>query len=1016
MHLETYKNEVKIGMRNKLLHPQKKHLIEHISDDVRTLRKDDVELQKTLLTGRAIKDVLGGDTILSTNASDVDYFSGDALDLDKVIDPSIRYVDVESISGYLNGPLAGTVNAKDGSAMLHTMVVLPSGVLSYDDSSDGEYISSDTGDASYPKSIRQIFYPDDKNDMDAYTRTGTFVDVVNGEPVYSWADWVSLSGRLLRILVVDKGETVEEHTRAQAILNNVIPYTIYELHCGGCTINLPSADDCILSTQLAFEQYANTNYKFTVVSGVSTPDPNKAYYTFNSVTNQYERAFNVSGDEHTQLVAFEPGVTYYTRDALVEWSNIVRYTELVPVETNARKLTEKVYETTLVPSLDTSRISNDVLRSGFSITNNGKWYEESNQAVLYKFEVVDREDKLNGSYRIGDTDTEETVVSSRTWILDADAEALDAISGFAEMIDSHTDQTIPDFIKYGERHFKPDGLTGEDREEADNDNLGIDEGVIKCGYNETLVVSQQASSRGVAKLSISINPNSIVDLSSHFNLRLYKVNDTLEGYDPSEIVVKFVKVPTGNGATPNYFKTYYVYNQAASFVLANGTGHISSFADGVEYYEKVLAPKGEMPVAVGRINGTLRACDFAVDADDSVKTIGNVSAATVGRQGRLWKCLTESYVLTKDTNVQDDGSYLGTPDPNKNYYWVPADGESANNAPTAVSSAELADTTGHITAFSPDYFYYELASDVLPDGKIEVFLDVARNDTLIAVIESDNHIKDKQVIVPTLVFYPDPHDSYVREVDVSKHSFTTRKLQSESTPSGSNDTVPSSESLKTAYETIARAMQSKGLAFGHIPTSGGIDSITSPGIYTVKPGTTITDTAHHTDTNPPVFTGGTLIVFSNSAVASPERVLPLAANYTASNIVQLILGYRTNDLTGEFWWRINNGTSWSPWMRLQRTPVIWDVGSSNEVSAADIADKLRQGPLTVAFTSASSNMATVNLPDPKYHKGDKMQVEAVSRPIKIKYSSYEYTNSTIKDRMLYPLECDGTNWYVITVS
>ena len=103
-------------------------------------------------------------------------------------------------------------------------------------------------------------------------------------------------------------------------------------------------------------------------------------------------------------------------------------------------------------------------------------------------------------------------------------------------------------------------------------------------------------------------------------------------------------------------------------------------------------------------------------------------------------------------------------------------------------------------------------------------------------------------------------------------------------------------------------------------------------------------------------------------------------------------------------------------MRLQRTPVIWDVGSSNEVSATDIADKLRQGPLTVAFTSASSNMATVNLPDPKYHKGDKMQVEAVSRPIKIKYSSYEYTNSTIKDRMLYPLECDGTNWYVITVS
>ena len=78
--------------------------------------------------------------IRKTTTSDIDYFSGGSLDLNKVIDPSIRYVDAESISGYLNGPLAGTINAKDGSAMLHTMVVLPSGVLSYDDATDGEYV------------------------------------------------------------------------------------------------------------------------------------------------------------------------------------------------------------------------------------------------------------------------------------------------------------------------------------------------------------------------------------------------------------------------------------------------------------------------------------------------------------------------------------------------------------------------------------------------------------------------------------------------------------------------------------------------------------------------------------------------------------------------------------------------------------------------------------------------------------------------------------------------------------
>lgn len=993
-------------MKNKLLHPQKKHLIEHISDDVRTLREDDVELQKTLLTGRAIKDVLGGDTIRSTNDSDTDYFNENTntLDLNNVIDPSIRYVDVESIDGYLNGPLSGTVNAKNGNAMLHTMVVLPSGALSYDDESDGKYISTDTGDKIYPKSIRQVFYPDDRNDMDAYTRVGTLVNVVNGKPVYSWASWVSLSGRLLRILVVDKGESSAEYENAKRILKNIIPYTIYELHCGGHTINLPPADDCILSTQLAFEQYANTNFKFKKVTGVSTPDPNTAYYKVDPDTNQLVRAFNDSGDEHTQLVAFEPGVEYFTREDVTEWSNIVTYTELVPDATNANNLIRKVYETTLVPGLDAARISNDILSAGFSLSDSGKWYEESNQAILYKFEVVDREDKINGSYYIVDDDTQETVTSSRTWLLDSDAEAIDAIAGFASMIDSHTDQSLPDFIKYGERHFIPTGLPGADLEEAVIDNDGIDAGVIQKGYNETLVISQQASARGVAKLSIGINPNAERELTQEFSLKLYKVNDTVEGYDPSKLVVKFVDVDTRDDAEPSFFKTYYVYNQVASYVLANGTGHIDKFEANVKYYEKVLAPKGKMPVAVCRINGRQRACDFALAGPDEPTSINNTSVSTVGRQGRLWGCLSGTYVLTEDTE---------TPDPNKNYYWVPSDGVS--DAPITVTSAELAETTGHITSFNPDYFYYEKASDILPEGKIEAFLDVARNDTIIAVIESGNHISDKKVVIPTLVFYPDPHDSYVREVDVSKHSFTTNKLNTEPIPSNPESTVPSSESLKTAYETIARAMQSKGLAFGNLPTSGNIDSITNPGIYTIKSGTTITDVAHHTNDNPPVFTGGTLIVFSNSAVASPERTLPLEANFTATNIVQLIFGYRTNNLTGEFWWRINDGRNWSRWMRLQRTPVIWDVGGSSTVSADDIAIKLEQGPLTVAFTSGSGE-ATVNLPDPKYHKGDKMQVEVVNRSVRIKYSSYEYTNSTIKDRMLYPLECDGINWYVITVS
>ena len=232
-----------------------------------------------------------------------------------------------------------------------------------------------------------------------------------------------------------------------------------------------------------------------------------------------------------------------------------------------------------------------------------------------------------------------------------------------------------------------------------------------------------------------------------------------------------------------------------------------------------------------------------------------------------------------------------------------------------------------------------------------------------------------------------------------------------------------------AYETIASAMQSKGLAFGHLPSSGSIDNITAPGIYTIKSDTTIQDLAHHTTNSGPVFVGGTLIVFSNEAIASSNRLLPLRNKFTASNIVQLIFGYRTKNYAGEFWWRISHNGSFNgvKWMRLTQTPVIWDVSAENKnsVTSAEIESHLGQGPLIVVFSGNPGTDATVTLPDPKYHKNDKMQIETVKRKITIQYTvgstTYKYENTPSDNfgsgnHMLYPLECDGTNWYVITVS
>lgn len=1090
MHLETYKNEVEIGMRNKLLHPQKKHLIEHISDDARTLRKSDVALQKVLLTGRAVKDILSGDTIRTTNDSDTSYFNEQGvLDLDSIVDASIRYIDVENGTGsYLHGPLAGTVNEKTGNALIHTLAVLPSGALSYDDTLDGEYAEAyllvdknevqspvsgttyyqnvngqfvvvDVGSSwpdgdfytvnanphrSYPKHIRQIYYPDNPRDMDAYTRIGTLSYDVDNNPVYTWENWISLSGRLLRILVKVTDEiSITDINSGILDKTHLIPYTIYELHCGA-VIELPNADDMIPATSIAFEQYANTNYSYRKVTSAeiaSGPDINTPYFKIVNGVYTIQQREDANGNYH-QVSALTSDM--YVREPLEQWASTVTYTEMVPSENGTTALVERTYTTTLVPGLDTSRITYNASGSGFNMaTDTGKWYEASNQAILYRFEAVHRETPIAaGTYtKYYDNQPQENNSyyegSELTWLLDADADTLDAINGFAEILDSHTDQSLRDFLMYDKRHFSFkdmdaafSGANAWVGAMAHAANTGVSADLCKTEYNETLVLSQPATARGVAKLTLSLSDKPYVyngtshtlSLTDNFKLKLYKVNESDEQFDPTALSLTWVEVtPDEISAGPSPYKKYYVYDELIKFSLAAGTGHPEQFEANKKYYTRQLSVSGNLPVTTCLINGSEYACEFGGSANGTVtitKNGASTSYSTVSRLSTLWKSMSDAYIKTSDV----------APDPNKTYYFV-----SVANGAASVASATIADTTGHITAFESGKTYYEKSDDVIHDGVLTAFINVARNDTIIAVIQSGNHFIDQRIVVPEIVFLPDPHDSYVREADKNNNAFTRSFLNKESLPCSPEESVPTSDALAKAYETIASAMQSKGLAFGHLPSSGSIDDITAPGIYTIKSGTTITDTAHHTTSNNPVFLGGTLIVFSDEAIASSNRLLPLRNKFSASNIVQLIFGYRTSGTLGEFWWRISHNGSFNgvKWMRLTQTPVIWDVSTDssqsnkNVVTAEQIESHLGQGPLIVVFSGNPGVDATVTLPDPKYHKNDKMQIETVKRKITIQYTvgstTYKYENTPSDNfgsgnHMLYPLECDGTNWYVITVS
>ena len=47
-------------------------LVQQVSDEIRDLRKGDVDLQQTVLSARAIADIFRGDTVVRTNGKDAE--------------------------------------------------------------------------------------------------------------------------------------------------------------------------------------------------------------------------------------------------------------------------------------------------------------------------------------------------------------------------------------------------------------------------------------------------------------------------------------------------------------------------------------------------------------------------------------------------------------------------------------------------------------------------------------------------------------------------------------------------------------------------------------------------------------------------------------------------------------------------------------------------------------------------------------------------------------------------------
>ena len=901
-------------MRNDSLHPRRKVLVEHISDDIRAARQRPATVQaKTLVTGRAIADVLSSDVFNFDVATDKKYFTDGRVDFNLCTDACIRFVDEDS---YSNGPQSVSYKG-----FIHVAAVLPGGTISYDE----ENFLDRNGD---PVAIRQIFYPNDRQDFDAYTRVGNW-NSKEGE--FDWSGWVSLSSRMIRVLVTESSvaNQATNPIRSGALRTNVV----YELHCGGQVILLPEADIYPTASKIYFEQYSNGEAIYTEVNTDSnpTPSPNVRYWTDKTV-GSVER--KVLAGTTGYITEFESGKKYYVQSAPSAWINIVRYTEKV-IDPSTGEVKDEVYETQLIPSLDTIRTSDNSISSG-------AWFYDNEQACTFNFEIVDRESPVVYI----DVDSEKS--SSHTWMLDVDAEAVTAMSDMAELLDSHTDRMMTDIVQYEARTFKGDGGnfsgdTGGDYYKYITNNDG------------TLVVSRPATMCGYVKFILTWNKDGITNLSTDFKIQIFVYNEYSSSFESQKV---FAYVPATE-TTPNMYKKYFILNSTTGkYELAGENGFLSSFESGKQYYTRQIIQGTEFDKLIGK---------FTFDLDGE----------------------------SKEYNAEFFSSESGT------------DGFK-RGAPIFQNQSSM---TGYIKA--------------------------NRNDTIMVVISSGNHVADRRIVVPFVEFYPDPHDSYVIKPNVNNTAVTNKELSKLSKPETPAEMVAGAQALTRAFEILAGTLQKKGLLYGAVPTGTGFDANAAleTGIYTVNvEGSNLPAASGATNAN--------LIVMDSDAYAKttllPTSEDPTTVNEAVSEFKRLtqILISNGNGTSGavdasesypRMWIRIGSKTpsdasaSWGAWVPMQPGPTVFS--SSADVTETAMKDYLRSGSPVVVVSGSDTATRTVTLPPPDNYAGTKFQIEAVGCPIKIQYTksgtTYTYINSTTKEspnRMLYPVECDGTNWYVVTVS
>ncbi len=364
-------------------------LVEHVSDDINVLQRDDVTKQKTVLTARAIQDVFKCAPISKDNDTDKNFFNSDGrIDLNTITEAQSRWLQS---GNYVNGPSD----------------------ISYDNvTGDGQWSVNHTGSVKNQEAIIYVFSLLDTDELSWDNYDGVIsIDDAKDQTIKTRTP----SPRIKQVYVSMAGNQYYNITNRSRYDLGTMWTRVGRLNTDGKTYTFENWFKIGPTHHGA--KYANQ----IIVSGrttIATPLYDSIYHIYGQIDSFELPNANLDGYLPGMKIAVE--VHPSTKEGTEGNYCRVFYTDTnnVGTQTDPDKMSVLI-----TPKI--RRNTKDVF---------GNVVDDVMIPAIACFEIVEI--------------TDPTLGKIRTWELDGGVEETDFTAGLAQMLGEHTDLATGDLVRY----------------------------------------------------------------------------------------------------------------------------------------------------------------------------------------------------------------------------------------------------------------------------------------------------------------------------------------------------------------------------------------------------------------------------------------------------------------------------------------------------------------------------------------------------------------------------------------